>query len=255
MTIHFVGTGTSQGVPVIGCQCDVCLSEDPRDKRLRSGVFLRIRDVNMAIDVGPDFRQQMLAVGATRLDAVLITHEHNDHVAGIDDIRPFNFMQRAPLKVYTLPRVAADLTRRFAYIFSEQKYPGAPSIDLVEIEPYVPFTVAGCEVLPLVVGHGGMSVLAFRIGDFTYITDANEIPSETLALIAGCPMVTLNALHHRAHHAHFNLSEAIETASKIGAQMTYLLHVSHQMGLHREISRTLPENVTLAYDGLILETA
>ncbi len=247
------GTGTSQGVPVIGCQCEVCKSSDPRDRRLRTAAYIEAEDLHVAIDTGPDFRQQMLAVGALSLDAVLITHEHNDHIAGLDDVRPFNFRQRQEMKLYTLSRVAADIQHRFSYVFSKSPYPGAPRIDIEIIEPYDPITIKGFSILPLSVYHGDLEVLGFRINDLTYITDAKHIPDETIKRIRGSKVLILNALHHRSHHSHFNLEEAIEMAKLLGAELTYLTHVSHDMGLYEEIAPKLPSGIQLAYDGLSIK--
>lgn len=244
------GTGTSQGVPVIGCQCAVCKSSDPRDHRLRTAAFVEANGVHIAIDVGPDFRQQMLAVGATSLDALLITHEHNDHIAGLDDVRPFNFRQRREMKLYTLPRVAADIQHRFSYIFSKNPYPGAPRIDIEGLVPYNSFQVKDLSILPLSVYHGELEVLGFRINDLTYITDAKQIPNKTKDKIRGSKVLILNALHHRPHYSHFNLKEAIEMAKVLGAEQTYLTHVSHDMGLYEEIAPKLPSGIQLAYDGI-----
>ena len=244
------GTGTSQGVPVIGCQCNVCKSSDPRDHRLRTAAFVEANGVHVAIDAGPDFRQQMLNVGATSLDAVLITHEHNDHIAGLDDVRPFNFRQRREMKLYTLPRVAKDIEHRFSYVFSKNPYPGAPRIDIERLVPYEAFQVKDLSILPLSVYHGELEVLGFRINELTYITDAKHIPDETKEKVRGSKVLILNALHHRPHYSHFNLEEAIEMAKELGADLTYLTHVSHDMGLYEEITPKLPSGIQLAYDGL-----
>lgn len=250
MKFTLTGTGTSQGVPVIGCQCAVCKSSDPRDNRLRTAAFIEANDVHIAIDAGPDFRQQMLAVGAISLDAVLITHEHNDHIAGLDDVRPFNFRQRREMKLYALSRVADDIQHRFSYVFSKNPYPGAPRIDIEIIKPFDPLQVKDLSILPLSVYHGKMEVLGFRINDLTYITDAKHIPEETQEKVRGSKVLILNALHHRPHYSHFNLEEAIEMSKVLGAEMTYLTHVSHDMGLYEEIAPKLPSGIQLAYDGL-----
>ena len=210
-------------------------------------------DLHIAIDAGPDFRQQMLAVGAMSLDAVFITHEHNDHIAGLDDVRPFNFRQRQEMKLYTLSRVATDIKQRFSYVFSESPYPGAPRIDIEIIKPYNPIIIKGLSILPLSVYHGELEVLGFRINDLTYITDAKQIPEETKDRIKGSKVLILNALHHRSHHSHFNLEEAIEMANLLGAEVTYLTHVSHDMGLYEEITPKLPSGIHLAYDGLSIK--
>ena len=247
------GSGTSQGVPVIGCDCPVCSSPDPRDKRLRSALFLQSGITNVAIDAGPDFRQQMLRLKISQLDALIVTHEHNDHVAGLDDIRPFNFLQKKPLKVFALPRVASEIKDRFRYIFADHTYPGAPQIQLIELQPYQALEIGQIVLMPFLVDHGSISVLGFRTGDFVYITDANGIPSRSRAIIDSAKVMIINALHHRTHHSHFNLEQAISEAHKHHIGKTYLTHVSHQMGTHVETSLTLPDAVSLAYDEMVLE--
>jgi phosphoribosyl 1,2-cyclic phosphate phosphodiesterase len=251
--VVLTGTGTSQGVPVIGCDCPVCGSPDPRDKRLRSAVFLQSGITNIAVDAGPDFRQQMLRLRINHLDALLLTHEHNDHVAGLDDIRPFNFLQKKPLKVFALPNVAKEIRNRFKYIFAEHVYPGAPQIQLIEMQPYQILEIGQVKLMPFLVTHGLISVLGFRSGDFVYITDANDIPSRSSAIISGAKIMILNALHHKAHHSHFNLQQAIFEARKHHIGQTYLTHVSHQMGTYAETSLILPDGVSLAYDEMTLE--
>ncbi|MBK8502797.1 MAG: MBL fold metallo-hydrolase [Saprospiraceae bacterium] len=242
------GTGTSQGIPVIGCRCEVCISKDERDKRLRTAAFIAYEGTHVAVDAGPDFRQQMLNLGITHLDALIITHEHNDHVAGLDDIRPFNFIQRKPLKVYTLQRVADEIRRRFAYIFSQNPYPGAPTIEMIVIKPYEMIEIGALSIMPLLVKHGDMEVLAMRSGAVAYVTDANEIPSRSMQLLQGTDNVVINALHHRSHHSHFNLLEAMRVAKQIGAKNAYFTHISHQMGLHAEVNQKLPAGFSLGFD-------
>lgn len=252
MHLTLLGTGTSQGVPVIGCTCKVCASVDPRDQRLRTSALCSIEDVNIGIDCGPDFRQQMLSASVQELQAILITHTHNDHVAGLDDVRPFNFSMNRHMPIYGLKEHIDDIRNRFEYIFEKSPYPGAPRIDLIEIEPYVPFEIHGIDILPMLLRHGALDVLGYRIQDKAYLTDTNHIPERSLSLLKDLQILVLDALHHREHHSHFNLEQAIAVAETINADRTFLIHVSHHMGLHREIEDLLPANIHLGYDGLIL---
>lgn len=251
MTITFLGTGTSQGVPVIGCSCEVCKSLDYRDKRLRSSVHIQISGQSFVIDTGPDFRQQMLREGINRLDAVLFTHAHRDHTAGLDDVRAYNFLQKMDMPVYGMPETLHQIQNDFAYIFDEHGYPGLPRIDLRPIS-HNPFSVNGVEVTPLPVVHLKLPVLGFRIGDFSYITDANFISEETYEKLRGTNVLVLNALQQEPHISHFTLTEAIQVAQKVGAHKTYFTHLSHKMGLHADVSKILPPNIEIAFDGLSL---
>lgn len=253
MKVTFLGTGTSQGIPVIGCQCKTCLSDDPRDDRLRTSLHIEHKDTSIVVDTGPDFRQQMLHNKVQKLDAILITHEHNDHVIGLDDIRSFNFLQRSEIPLYATKVVIEELHQRFHYIFGGKNYPGIPMVSVIEIHAATPFTINKTEILPIEVMHGKLPVLGFRIEDFTYITDANDISERTLKLIEGTEILVLNALHKRRHHSHYNLEEAIEMAKKIGAKKTYLIHIGHHMGQTADWEKELPENIHSAYDGLVLE--
>jgi phosphoribosyl 1,2-cyclic phosphate phosphodiesterase len=252
MKVTFLGTGTSQGVPPIGCHSPVCLSENPRDKRLRCSVHIEINGVSIVIDAGPDFRYQMIRAGIRRIDALLITHEHRDHTAGLDDIRPFNYIQNKPMQVYCHERVLNAFKLQYDYIFSNIKYPGIPEIDfhLIDKEP---FRVAGIEVTPVEVLHYRLPVLGFRIGDFTYITDANYIHPAEMEKAEGSKHLVLNALRKENHISHFTLAEAVNHAKIIGAEHTWFTHMSHQIGFHDEVNDELPENMKLAYDGLVLE--
>lgn len=249
MKITFLGTGTSQGVPVIGCDCDVCRSLDFRDKRLRSSVHLQVGSKSLVIDTGPDFRQQMLREGIRQLDAVLYTHEHKDHTAGLDDIRPFNFLQHADMPIYGQAAVLNQIKTEFSYIFTEHRYPGIPMVETHVIENR-PFDVEGIPVHPIRVMHHQLPVFGYRINDFTYITDANYIPPEELRKIAGTRILVINALQQTPHISHFTLQQAIEMVNVIKPEKAYLTHISHRLGLHRKVEATLPENVFIGYDGL-----
>jgi len=250
--IIFTGTGTSQGVPLIGCSCDVCTSPDPKDNRLRSSVLIENKGVRMVIDTGPDFRQQMLRYRVNTLDAVIFTHSHKDHIAGLDDIRAYNYFQQKAMDVYATLDTQNALRREFAYIFENQNYPGIPKINLHTIHEEASFEVLGNEIVPIKVLHYQMEVLGFRIGDFTYITDANYIPETEIEKIKGSKYLVINALRKEKHISHYTLDEAIEVAQNIGASKTYFTHISHQLGLHEEVERELPENIFLSYDGLTL---
>ena len=253
MTVTFLGTGTSQGIPVIGSDHPVCKSTDPRDKRLRVSVMVEWDNKRYVIDCGPDFRQQMLREEVQSIDGILLTHEHSDHTAGIDDIRPFYFRQ-GNVPFYAHKRVFNALHERFAYIFAtENKYPGAPTIEEIEIDKNTSFDLGSVLVTPVEVLHAGLTVLGFRIGDFTYLTDVKTISAEEIRKIQGCKVLVLNALRYEPHVAHLNISEALALVDQIKPQSTYFTHISHKMGFHAEVALTLPENVFLAYDGLIIE--
>lgn len=252
MKITFLGTGTSQGVPVIACACDVCTSLDFRDKRLRSSVHIQVDDVSIVIDTGPDFRQQMLREKINRLDAVVFTHRHKDHIAGLDDVRAYNFLQSMDMPVYGTADVHRQLKTEFYYAFEKNKYPGIPQLVLHEIDEQ-PFSVRQLEIMPLPVKHLHMPVLGFRINDFSYITDANHIPDSTFERLRGTQVLVLNALQREPHVSHFTLDEAIEVAKKVGAPKTYFTHISHKLGQHRKIEKELPESLALSYDGLVVQ--
>ena len=247
--VTFLGTGTSQGVPVIGSTHPVCLSENPKDKRLRSSILVTIDDVNIVVDTGPDFRQQMFRAGVNHLEAVLFTHEHKDHTAGLDDIRPFNFRQKRDMDVYAEPRVQEALKREFQYIFADDKYPGVPKVKLHDIQNE-PFMVWGKEIIPIRVLHYKLPVFGFRFGNFTYITDANNITEEEKVKIKGSKVLVLNALRKEPHISHFTLQEAIELVQELQVEKAYFTHISHILGFHDEISKELPTNCFLAYDEL-----
>ncbi len=250
MKITFLGTGTSQGIPVIGSSHPVCKSDDPKDNRLRVSVLLSWDSYNFVIDCGPDFRQQMLRENCTNVDGILLTHEHSDHTAGIDDIRPFYFMQGSFL-FYAHKRVFNYLYKRYSYIFeTENKYPGTPTIKEIEISKNEPFAIGGKTVVPIEVMHGKLPVLGYRIDDFTYLTDVKTIVEEEIEKIRGTKVLVINALREEPHHSHLNFSEALKLIEKIQPEKTYLTHVSHLLGFHKEVEKTLPENIFLAYDTL-----
>lgn len=249
--VTFLGTGTSQGVPVIACSCEVCLSEDPKDKRLRCSVLIEYAGKNYVIDSGPDFRQQMLRANVQSLEALIFTHEHKDHVAGMDDVRAFNFKQKRDMEVYCNHGVEAALRREFYYVFAATKYPGVPAVNLNHIDKE-PFSINEMQVIPVEVMHYKMPVLGFRIDDFTYITDAKTVAEEERAKIRGTKVLVVNALRREEHLSHFNLSEALDFIADIQPEIAYLTHISHLFGRHEEIEKELPPNVRVAYDGLQL---
>ncbi|MBT8221084.1 MAG: MBL fold metallo-hydrolase [Bacteroidia bacterium] len=254
MKFQLLGTGTSQGIPVIGCHCEVCQSKDYRDKRLRTAaVFMDSYGHNIAIDCGPDFRQQMLRARINELEGILITHTHNDHIVGLDDVRPFNFSMKRSIPLYGLEQHLEEIRSRFTYVFEDNPYPGAPKIDLIPISPYKPLAIQGIQILPILVWHGDLEVLGFRIGNYAYITDTNRIPERSIAELRDLDILILDSLHHKKHHSHFNFEQSITVAQRIGARRTFLIHISHHMGLHQSIDRRCPENIHLGFDGMILE--
>lgn len=248
MKITLLGTGTSQGVPVIGCHCEVCRSVDYRDNRLRVSVHLQVNDKSFIIDAGPDFRQQVLRERIKTLDAVIFTHEHKDHTAGLDDIRAYNFLQDKDMPLYGEARVLDQLKREFAYIFSGVPYPGIPRVDLFPVSTD-PFDVEGVTFVPIRVMHYKLPVLGYRIGDFSYITDANYIAPEELDKLRGSKVIVLGALRKETHISHFSLQEAVDLLQDLAPERAYLTHISHLMGLHRKVEENLPEFIRLGYDG------
>ncbi|QIX60169.1 MBL fold metallo-hydrolase [Hymenobacter lutimineralis] len=253
MQITFLGTGTSQGVPVIGCPCAVCRSLDYRDKRLRVSVHLQVQGKSIIIDSGPDFRQQALREYIQHLDALVFTHEHKDHTAGLDDIRAYNFRQQQDMPVYAEPRVLEQLKQEYAYIFAEHRYPGIPQVQLQPIlSDTETFLVEGVPFEPIRALHYKLPVLGFRVGNFTYVTDANYLSPEALEQMRGSEVIVLNALRHEKHISHFTLQEAVDILTDLAPKRAYLTHISHQLGRHREVEATLPSFIRLAYDGLRL---
>lgn len=250
MKVWFLGTGTSQGIPVIGSNHPVCLSTDPRDKRLRVSVWIHWDDYSYVIDCGPDFRQQMLISKCHKVDGILFTHEHADHTAGIDDIRPFNFRQ-GDIPIYAHGRVMNNLKRRFDYIFEvENKYPGAPSVSCHEVEHNHSFLLGDKIADPIRVYHGDLEIFGFRIAEFAYLTDAKHVDKTEIEKLKGVKVLVVSALREEAHPMHFNLQEALDFIAKVNPERAYLTHISHTMGFHAEVEKKLPKNVFLAYDNL-----
>lgn len=250
MRVYFLGTGTSQGIPVIGSDHPVCKSTDPKDKRLRVSIWISWEDFSFVMDCGPDFRQQMLTCGCTKIDGILYTHEHADHTAGMDDIRPFNFRQ-GPMPIYGHGRVLDNLSKRFDYIFeTENKYPGAPSVIPIEVVNNNPFAIGNKTAIPINVMHADLQVFGYRIDDFAYLTDVKTIENAEIDKLKGVKILVVNALREEAHHSHFNLQEALDFINLVRPEKTYLIHISHTFGFHKEIQNKLPENVFVAYDNL-----
>ena len=251
LTITFLGTGTSSGVPMIGCGCEVCTSADPHDNRLRSSILVQSADTTLVVDSGPDFRYQMLRNNVKKLDAILFTHPHKDHIAGLDDVRAYNFFLHKPMQVYANELTQTTLKREFAYAFSDSKYPGLPEINLHTIS-LKPFTVETIPVIPIETWHYKMPVLGFRFGAFTYITDANRIEESEKEKIRGSEVLVLNALRKQPHISHFALQEAIDLVHELHIPRAYFTHISHQLGRHQVVTKELPEGIQLAYDGLVV---
>ena len=252
MKVTFLGTGTSQGIPVITCNCTVCTSDDERDKRLRVSVLIEINGKTLVIDSGPDFRYQMLRAGVEHLDGILFTHEHKDHIAGLDDVRAFNYSQQNAMDIYASDRVIQALHREFYYAFTEFKYPGVPLLNLHRIHNE-PFEAAGITIFPIEVMHYKLPVFGFRIGSFTYITDAKTVSEAEREKIRGSKILVVNALQKEKHISHFTLDEAIAFAEDIGAEKTYFTHISHRLGRYEDVIKELPKGITLAYDGLTVD--
>ncbi len=251
MKVKFLGTGTSTGVPEIGCECEICRSEDKRDKRLRSSVLITINDKHILIDCGPDFRQQLLQEQFAKIDGLLLTHEHYDHVGGLDDLRPYS--RFGDVEIYTKERVGRILKERIPYCFAETKYPGVPNLNLNLLKDDSPFYVEGIEIVPIQLMHYKLSIFGYRIGNFAYLTDLKSIPDEEYKKLEGLDVLVMNALRIKEHISHQTLDEALENVKRIAPRKAYLIHMSHQIGLHAEVEKLLPENVHLSYDGLEIE--
>ncbi|HLG39510.1 MAG TPA: MBL fold metallo-hydrolase [Chitinophagaceae bacterium] len=252
LKITFLGTGTSSGVPMIGCSCEVCTSANKKDKRLRSSILVQSERTTLVVDTGPDFRYQMLRENIRHLDAVLFTHPHKDHLAGLDDIRAFNFLHRRPMDVYADSLTEEALRRDFYYAFTDTKYPGIPDLQMHTFT-LEPFLVGDIPVIPIMVWHLKMPVMGFRFGKFTYITDANRIDPESKEKIKGSEIMVLNALRKQKHISHFTLEEATDMVQELEVPFAYFTHISHQLGRHADIEAELPEGIHLAYDRLVLE--
>ena len=252
MRYTFLGTGTSQGIPVMGCQCEVCTSNHVKDKRLRTALLVESSTTKVCIDIGPDFRYQMLRENINHLDAIVITHEHNDHVAGLDEVRALNFIQQKPMKLYCTERVQAALRKMFFYIFENSDYPGVPQIEFVTINKKS-FQIGDILFQPIHLMHADMPVLGFRMGNFTYITDANYISEEDKDIARNSEVLVLDALRKGHHHSHFTLEEAVELSKELKASQTYFTHISHQMGRHKNVNLDLPHGMELAWDELEVE--
>jgi len=250
--VTFLGTGTSQGVPFIGCGCAVCTSHNPKDNRLRSSVWIQTPEASIVIDSGPDFRYQMLRAKVHKLDAIVFTHGHKDHIAGLDDVRAYNYHDNKAMEVYATAATQEGLKREFYYIFSDHTYPGIPKVNLHTINSNDVININGLKITPIRVLHYKLEVLGFRINDFTYITDANYIAPEEMDKIKGSKTFVVNALRHEPHISHYTMQEAIEIVRQTGAEAAYFTHISHQLGLHDEVNSMLPDGMFLAYDGLTL---
>jgi phosphoribosyl 1,2-cyclic phosphate phosphodiesterase len=252
LTITFLGTGTSGGVPMIGCDCEVCRSTDKKDKRLRSSILIKSQQTTLVVDSGPDFRYQMLRAGVKHLDAIVYTHSHKDHVAGLDDVRAYNFFSGQPMPVYSDEMTQQVLIREFPYAFKDTRYPGVPEIQLNSIA-LEPFMVGDIPVLPIQVWHLKMPVLGYRFGKFTYITDANRIDESEKQKIRGSEVLVLNALRKQKHISHFSLQESVDLARELDIPRVWFTHISHQLGKHAEVSPELPSGINLGYDMLEIE--
>ena len=252
MFVRLLGTGTSQGIPIIGCHCPVCTSTDERDHRLRTSALVEVDGVNILIDAGPDLRQQLLRCGVTRLDALLLTHEHKDHTGGIDDVRPINFLMKTPLNIYGQPRVMKAIRNDYSYAFGPDQYPGVPQLVLNPLQPE-PFEVKGVEVIPVKVRHMTLPIFGYRIRNFGYITDASFISETEKKKLMGVKVLVINALRREQHYSHFNLEQALAIIEEIKPERAYLTHVSHRLGKYVDVSQELPQNVFLGIDNQLIK--
>ena len=253
LQLRLLGTATSQGVPVIGCHCATCRSRDPRDRRLRTSAVLSVGEARLNVDAGPDFRAQMLTAGVERLDGILFTHEHNDHTAGLDDVRPYCFMQEMDMPVYCLPRVAEDLKLRFAYTFSN--YPGVPRLDVREVDFGGSVAIGGEQLQLLRVDHGKLPILGFRVRGLAYLTDVKTLPEATLEALTGLQTLVISCLNRHGTHSHLSVTETLAYARRIGAVRTVLIHMSHRLGPHAEFQESLPPGIEVGYDGMVIDIA
>ena len=251
MRLTFLGTGTSCGVPTIGCQCYTCSSTDPHDKRLRCSALIETAQTRLLIDCGPDFRQQIMPQPFRKIDVILITHAHYDHMGGMDDIRPY--CQFGEINVYADPIARQGMLQMLPYCFAEHRYPGVPAIQLYEIHPHEAFRIGDLEIVPFQVMHHDLPILGYRIGSLAYITDMKTIAPEELPYIEGCDTLVVNALRQKPHHSHQTLDEAVAFAKRVGARQTWLIHSSHDIGRHAEVNASLPANIQMAYDGQVIE--
>jgi phosphoribosyl 1,2-cyclic phosphate phosphodiesterase len=247
--ITFLGTGTSQGVPVIACGCNTCLSEDQKDKRLRTSLLLESEETTLLFDAGPDFRQQMLREHVKKLDSIILTHEHKDHISGMDDVRAFNYKSQDAIDIYAEDRVQKTIRKEYSYVFSEYQYPGIPKMRLNPISEHS-FIIKGIPIIPIRVFHYRLPIYGFRVGNFAYITDANYIPEESKEKLFGVKYLVINALRREKHISHFSLKEAIDFIKEVSPKKAYITHISHQMGCYNDIAKELPPEIMLAYDGL-----
>lgn len=254
MKITILGSGTSQGVPIITCDCEVCRSSDPKDKRLRTSVLIESDETTICIDAGPDFRYQMLRANVTKLDAILISHEHKDHIGGLDDVRPYIFRQQKPMTVYASINAQKEIKREYSYAFAKQdeRYPGVPVFDIQTINGKT-IKINDLIIEPIKLKHFTLTSYAFRIGNFAYVTDLSLLPRRSYDKLKGVEYLIIEALRHEPHYSHICLNEAIDIARRVGAKKVWFTHVSHDMGKAADINPTLPENMMLAYDGLEIE--
>ena len=251
MKLTFLGTGTSQGVPIIGCSCSVCTSDDSRNKRLRSSLLVEHNGIVIVIDAGPDFRQQMLRSNVKKIDAILLTHEHRDHVAGLDDVRPFNYLQQKPMDIWGEPRVLDAVENEFSYVFAKYKYPGIPKMNLCPLNG-LPITIGNLEITPIRVYHANLPIYGYKMGGLTYITDASRIPESEIKKITNTEILVINALRRKSHPSHFSLPQALEIIEIVKPKQAFLTHISHKLD-YAEVQKELPDNVMLAYDRLEIE--